>query len=1028
MDPFTQKLLERTQTRKEQLAKKKEELAACRNKRNAPAAPSPVKPRRPLSEDNTDDKDKLIDDNQKRRINSDGSVPKTPKEPTTPKAPITPKRATMPKAQSVLQGPSTPSSVTKVRGGVEIDTSSPSIQARREMLILMQQKDQENKTTPKKHWKKALDMNSNENSSPTVAARSAIFAQDKDSQPIFPKPSVSTPGKISAERNVFEKNPVSVEVKAVKTDAAAPPKPPRTIDVEKTLTREKSSSKRKAPAPPTSSSGGQKSDSEAGDTPVPKPRSESKVVGNDNYDQTIVSVKCADEKKPAKRERLGEGDTHSTERTNAKDEPTPKPRKRRSAESTTGGSENSSTGERNKNLEDERTKRREERKKARMESRERGGIMSVTAQAVEILEGKNEAIPVEVNSVCTPRSDQKSRAKVTVVRSESSETTAAVKQKDASSTSKAIPETIAKPEEICDAILEAVVYDEPKKPISKSTVKPKEGVSEFKPSRAAPTRPPPPQGISRFASQTSINSGLDELNETVNLNDVNIHEMTFTFDFSTFDKIQEDRETKFQKSFDEQQRELVKEKRETSCSQSSDDSGIVSPYIYEPKTKLEVEQANMGVYKSGYNSESGDPYATKMYKKAKPPVPERPKPVQDVIKELLDEAASQQNIILQTSQALNVCDSSNDIFKGSQEEVEAERVLLLASERKQACLNEHHRIKNKKNESKKDCNKDASNACTSTISIAGIRLSLKQEFMDVLRVGIRHDLGVFHFVCHVQNGPLEITSTKSLSINDCNEGNYLMFPDKFVLENVNPDFAVVVRVFGMHVQKYVPSASSAVQKGKFFPSPKAAKTKRHGIDRASPGATPMPVFRNSNFKLIGSTRVTLSQIGSKKWMLDGVAEGCPLKDYIQMKVHCTPQYTSHVKGFLTVLEDVGGFSAWQRRWCVLEGGLLSYWRYPGDETTQAPVDTLDIGQCTSDHITTVPRDLCARPNTIEVCLKKNNDQVKFLLACDTKEDRITWVNCLNDAMCDMKAWTKSNKGPLYPELGHVSDTKEQHGK
>lgn len=40
----------------------------------------------------------------------------------------------------------------------------------------------------------------------------------------------------------------------------------------------------------------------------------------------------------------------------------------------------------------------------------------------------------------------------------------------------------------------------------------------------------------------------------------------------------------------------------------------------------------MGVYKSGYNSETGDQYATKMYKKAKPPVPERPKPTQDVIK------------------------------------------------------------------------------------------------------------------------------------------------------------------------------------------------------------------------------------------------------------------------------------------------------------------------------------------------------------------------------------------------------------
>jgi hypothetical protein len=46
---------------------------------------------------------------------------------------------------------------------------------------------------------------------------------------------------------------------------------------------------------------------------------------------------------------------------------------------------------------------------------------------------------------------------------------------------------------------------------------------------------------------------------------------------------------------------------------------------------------------------------------------------------------------------------------------------------------------------------------------------------------------------------------------------------------------------------------------------------------------------------------------------------------------------------------------------------------------------------------------------------------RFLLACDTKEDRVTWVNCLNEALCDMKAWTNRNKGPLYPELGHVGD-------
>lgn len=38
--------------------------------------------------------------------------------------------------------------------------------------------------------------------------------------------------------------------------------------------------------------------------------------------------------------------------------------------------------------------------------------------------------------------------------------------------------------------------------------------------------------------------------------------------------------------------------------------------------------------------------------------------------------------------------------------------------------------------------------------------------------------------------------------------------------------------------------------------------------------------------------------------------------------------------YQTILEDIGGYGAWQRRWCVLEGAVMSYWRYPGDESTK----------------------------------------------------------------------------------------------
>ena len=67
-----QKLLARTQARKNQLVKKREELEACRAKRNSPIQ---ERSRRPLSEDNTDSGSAEIDtdDIKRRRTGSEDS-------------------------------------------------------------------------------------------------------------------------------------------------------------------------------------------------------------------------------------------------------------------------------------------------------------------------------------------------------------------------------------------------------------------------------------------------------------------------------------------------------------------------------------------------------------------------------------------------------------------------------------------------------------------------------------------------------------------------------------------------------------------------------------------------------------------------------------------------------------------------------------------------------------------------------------------------------------------------------------------
>lgn len=59
-------------------------------------------------------------------------------------------------------------------------------------------------------------------------------------------------------------------------------------------------------------------------------------------------------------------------------------------------------------------------------------------------------------------------------------------------------------------------------------------------------------------------------------------------------------------------------------------------------------------------------------------IPQDMEAVEQKMKEMKEEVHKQQNIISQTSQALNLCSSTPE-FSGSTEQVEAERVLLLAS-------------------------------------------------------------------------------------------------------------------------------------------------------------------------------------------------------------------------------------------------------------------------------------------------------------------------------------------------------------
>jgi len=186
-------------------------------------------------------------------------------------------------------------------------------------------------------------------------------------------------------------------------------------------------------------------------------------------------------------------------------------------------------------------------------------------------------------------------------------------------------------------------------------------------------------------------------------------------------------------------------------------------------------------------------------------------------------------------------------------------------------------------------------------------------------------------------------------------------------------------------------------------------------------ASPQTVFRTSSFKLVGETKINLSMLGSgNKYLLTQVPDNCPMDGTLYCRVGCRPEFSATSSGFLTIQEDIGGYTAWNRRWCTMKESSILYWRYPDDEDTKEPLGCIDLRFCTDKTVSVLSRDKCARPNTFELNLKralKSGDEenlvktidnkyayIKIWICADNKDDRVTWMEALNKQISDSMAW------------------------
>ncbi|XP_029023239.1 anillin isoform X2 [Betta splendens] len=403
--------------------------------------------------------------------------------------------------------------------------------------------------------------------------------------------------------------------------------------------------------------------------------------------------------------------------------------------------------------------------------------------------------------------------------------------------------------------------------------------------------------------------------------------------------------------------------------------------------------------------------------------------IKQKIKILTNEINLQQTVIHQASQALNCC-TDEEHGKGSQVEAEAERLLLVATAKREALKTELERLKGDPKEHRRE--PEALEPCRVSpsrglVTLHEFRLPLKADF--VCSIANKPESTKHSFFLLIRAGAEKTVATPLASTHRGLSGDTLSFQMNYTISDVSSDFEIDIEVYCLEQKREVcsdkkkkPTKSKAITPKRFLTITKNVQTPVV----ASPGGP--NAVRTSNFVLVGTHKLTLASVGRSKFLLEKVPFLCPLEGHIYLKLQCEVASKVEERGFLTMFEDVSGFGAWHRRWCVMSGYCISYWTYPDDEKCKNPIGCISLANCTSKRVEPANREFCARPNTLELITvrpQREGDRETLVSQCkntmcvtrnwlsaDTKDERNLWMKKLNQVLVDLHMWQPATQGPL----------------
>lgn len=424
--------------------------------------------------------------------------------------------------------------------------------------------------------------------------------------------------------------------------------------------------------------------------------------------------------------------------------------------------------------------------------------------------------------------------------------------------------------------------------------------------------------------------------------------------------------------------------------------------------------------------------------------------LKEKIKLLSKEVSSLQRIIEQSCCALSYCVDAEH-GKGTRQEAEAERLLLVSYEKKAALMKELTRLRGGRSEEPSSSPDVELRPCLGSVTISDIRLPLKVDYVcsTILETGPAGH----YFLILIRYGAYNVVATPLASASDAETGDTIIFPTTVTLNEASSDFKIEIEVYSLA------QAGSALfldkrksLKPKITPKKLLSSRKSSLNSPACSPAVNTPV-RASSFLLVGSLTLTLESLGKLKFPLEKMKlEGkvgrllgnhfqdkvpflSPLEGNLYLKLQCRSHSNVQRSGFLTMFDDVSGLGAWHRCWCVLSGKTLSFWAYPDQENCKEPLGRINLINCTSAKVEAATRESCARSHTLELITMRpqREDDIDTLvtqcrnmlcftkswLSADTKEEKQLWMDSLNQVLLDLRTWkTSTGKVTTSPHDQH----------